>query len=810
MWNSNLHILNHCNYYNRQIKPLQSLNDADIVFTLNTTNFNPNDGISTEHIFGDSTESYDGSGDYCVLTDNTENILSRWFIIECQRTRGGQWKVLLKRDVISDYREDVVNSPTFIEKAMLPTSDPGIFNPEAMDFNQIKESETLLQDLTKCPWIVGYVDRKLEQKTINIPSSSVKIDYTVTPNEGETALDAAKRVYSNSKYTAATPMYVNSYPTIQRYAINIRSFVQAPGVYRGYRVAWNQNGHSVEAILNGDEYSDEYLYYNSTIASGYQVKPTKTATETAKSMGQYASAASWKFNTSSYITSKTIVTNAVGNSFLADNGKIIQAGNNYYRIDVKESSVVLQESVASGSELGLQLTRVALHAGNDGFINYDTSKSDCLFFQAKIGTLYCELTRINPETFQIQIPGAGSRIHPSEQPYDIFCMPYGAVNYYGTGMSSRKDTSKELALKVCQTLIIELGNQLYDIQLLPYCPLDLNRIFTSALGEHVFLASYFAENTFTTIDAEGDYTFMGWISEPSFTRILDYSISVPEDNIEFKVANECTMWRLSSPNYSSSFEFSACKNRGVSKFRVDCTYKPFSPYIRCAPEFGGLYGEIQDDARGLICGGDFSLTQVNDAWVNYQLNNKNYNETFNRQLENMRFQNDISRKQENLGILTGALSAGVSGSMGLGMINPVAGVVGGIVSAGVSALAGAADYQMNEALRRETIDYTKDQFGYQLSNIKAQPTTLEKVSPFNANNKVFPVLEKYSATDIEKQALRDKITYNGMSVGRIGTINQFIQPNPTYIKGKLIRCQITEDYHVINSIAEEINKGVFI
>ena len=65
--------------------------------------------------------------------------------------------------------------------------------------------------------------------------------------------------------------------------------------------------------------------------------------------------------------------------------------------------------------------------------------------------------------------------------------------------------------------------------------------------------------------------------------------------------------------------------------------------------------------------------------------------------------------------------------------------------------------------------------------------------------------------DEEKQALQDKIKYNGMTVMRIGTINQFLQSEPSYIKGKLIRLEsVNDDFHMIRSIAEELYKGVFI
>lgn len=50
-----------------------------------------------------------------------------------------------------------------------------------------------------------------------------------------------------------------------------------------------------------------------------------------------------------------------------------------------------------------------------------------------------------------------------------------------------------------------------------------------------------------------------------------------------------------------------------------------------------------------------------------------------------------------------------------------------------------------------------------------------------------------------------------MSVGVIDKISNYLYEEPTYIKGKIIRLENTDiDYHEMNTIAEEINKGVFI
>lgn len=121
------------------------------------------------------------------------------------------------------------------------------------------------------------------------------------------------------------------------------------------------------------------------------------------------------------------------------------------------------------------------------------------------------------------------------------------------------------------------------------------------------------------------------------------------------------------------------------------------------------------------------------------------------------------------------------------------------------------DVEMNKALHNEAIDFAKDNFGYQLENIKALPNTLNKVSSLVATSKIFPFVEYYTCTDEEREAFRNKIKYNGMSIGRIGHILDFKNPSDqTYIKGQIIRLEGKFDTHTANEIANEFNKGWYI
>ena len=103
-------------------------------------------------------------------------------------------------------------------------------------------------------------------------------------------------------------------------------------------------------------------------------------------------------------------------------------------------------------------------------------------------------------------------------------------------------------------------------------------------------------------------------------------------------------------------------------------------------------------------------------------------------------------------------------------------------------------------------------YGYNLGNIKAIPYALSRTSAFTENNKIFPVLEFYSCTDEEKNALRKKIKYNGMTVMRIDTINTFVNDDEeTYIQGDLIRnVGLMDDFHMFNECYTELKKGVYL
>ena len=779
------------NYYNRIVKRQDSLqgyldDGATGYWSTSNVNFNPNDGISTSQVvnFDFST----AVPDYCICLENDTTITSRWFVLEAKRIRNGQYELSLLRDLIADNYNEIINAPMFIEKASLSSGDPRIFNSENMTYNKIKTSETLLKDATSTPWIVGYIARNTPATTVAVPAEEIEIDYELSSLEG----------YTYYSYSYDNP-YKMSYADF-----TVKMYLQ--DTFDGAQTAWDRWGYSKAPALEvkgekvqGFPVGGTY----STHKSGYWRKFLTNWYEPMSDALNYTTGRDWFGESYAYTGVSPSPMDLAG-----ENGKIIKAGTKYYRIkyNTRITDVALA-TVNKSTSYGYLINEVASKMSKIDYSN--TNNLDpvgAIEYKANAAYFTYEQLSVNSYTFPITT----DRTKATDSPYDIFAIPYSDVSLHIAANLRLEvgDISSRLAQAIINALGVGASAQLYDIQLLPYCPV---RTF----GSTVDISKMVENKDYRYIkDANGSVgTIVFWLKESSFTvEIKTGIINTPSDPVEFKVANECDKYRIVSPTYNGEFEFSATANNGVSGYVAYCTYKPFSPFIKIAPIFGGLYGEEFGDARGCICQGDFSLPQVNDAWVNYQVQNKNYINSFNRQIQNMEVNNAYQREMEKYSVMAGAMQAAGTGAMTGSMAGGVYGAVAGAIGAGtVSALAGAKDIELAEGLRREALDFTKDQFGYSLGNIAALPYSLANIGAQTVISKLFPILEYYTCTEVEKQALRDKIRYNGMTVGTIGAITSFLQSTPTYIKGKLIRLEtVGEEFHYVNAIANELNKGVFI
>ena len=815
----NLYILKYNNYYNRTIKKEDSLTDYleyQLGNVIQGVSFNPGDGVATQQVVN---LSEDQIGDYLLAVNEYNEIDSRWFILDCRRERTGQYTLTLRRDLVADNYNSIISAPCFIEKATLDDSDPMIYNSEDMTFNQIKTSETPLKDETGCPWIVGYIASGQELE-VNIPYN-VPVSLTVQNISQYQYYEYSNLSGTNNNFVGSPNNIIYGFGGYTRTSLG------------GAIFAVNENGAqptgALTTIVGGGGQVEEEIGYYITGADGHAPGsdpilkygdpwpdyPTNQLQIAYHWNGTDFNGIikSLKNNISSRLsTLQSYVGNYIDlhseqevNDFLNQNGAVIyeQSTGKYYRVSIQTiSNVRSTANVTSGNLFNV------MKSITDNTLDFSGTPGDASYAVRVIAPQY-GLVLTEDTSLGCKLTMTTNRYSLNDSPYDMFCIPYSDdLKIYKNG-TLQFTANRELAFNIATYVSRKYGGSsaqyLYDLQLLPYCPV---RYCIKSDGTFDIGNNYVDYVIATSESGEENIAAVYYANSSSFTLNISNSIQITNK----KQQSQTDKWRLVSPNYSGQFEFNATLNDGVDFFNVDCTYKPYNPYIHVNPNFKNLYGQDFNDARGLIVGGDFSLPQTTDAWAQYELSNKNYQQMFDRQIQNMEVNNAVQREQQKWQIASGAVGAGVSGALtGAVVGGPIGAVVGGLVGAGTSAVAGIRDYQLSEQLRQEAIDYTTDQFGYQLGNIQALPYSLAKTSAFTYNNKIFPILEYYTCTPQEKTALQNKLYYNGMTVMRIGTIQEFLRSEPSYIKGKLIRLEDTDNnFHVVNEIANEINKGVFI
>ena len=993
------------NYFNRILKKEASLaayksavakgdylNYLDIM----NVNFNPNDGVTTELIIGkgellwegraDSTStSREGpySPDYCIAYESVDSntvINSRWFVLECERTRGGQYRIALKRDVLVDYESDIMSAPCFIEKGTITdASDPLLFNSEGMSFNQIKKDELPLKDETKCAWLVGYLKKDITtpphvtytpadamDDTVSIDSfdwysciTYRDIDGTVT--QGTKTFFHMNPDTSNFCWKMQVPG--NSWPTYVDTAIKLRWDLR--GQNRGYSYdIWNGDyqGMSQEAMI-----IHAPGWWSMGIDSPYCKKWTDEIIN--KMLGQHWDLfAALKNDAISQLSSYVVSDNI--NNILNYNGKYFRKADKVYKLTIGPGNAISPSVQYNGqSTVANALWNCVLPDSRNtenGTMTLAVATANPTKPRAKFifqGLEYSIVAQevLLPGTIDFTLSAESSRNNVEDAVYNMFAMPVMPEALGITSEVNRDRARMKIAngstqlyidamsrnnLAVATELCTALGgnssaSSIYDLQLLPYCPMTLPVTGTSidisgltvnkdyqyiqntsnAIKGIIFFPdrANFSKNIDLTIPNEHiEYNTVRTFTNPTFTTLVtnwpnqgdiardeegnpmlwwtcplrsanayddpavydalqtfptgmledaapdgvgfnlivsnttgevtvyfsydrnktlvnsktytgDMTIQldwiIPDNNmvnsdgaLDIKVKNECDFERIVSPNFNGMFEFKKCRlTDGIHYINIDCTYKPFIPYIKLNPDFSGLYGQDWNDSTGLICGGDFSIPMMNDAFVNYELQNKNFQNIFNRQIENLDINQQIAKEQQQFQGIFGAITGGVGGAVGGALAGAKAGPYGAIAGAVAGGVGGTAagiigynkDKDWLERAQGETRQYSIDQFNYQLGNIKAIPQSMTKSSPLSFNNKVWPILEFFSCTDREKEVLKNKLKYDGMTIMAVGTIADYLATGG-YVKGKLIRLpELIDDFHVADAIYQEVDKGFY-
>lgn len=407
-------------------------------------------------------------------------------------------------------------------------------------------------------------------------------------------------------------------------------------------------------------------------------------------------------------------------------------------------------------------------------------------------------------------------------PYAIFYMPYEGFSWYKDSThTNRIFQPKEVSYGLAGEISRQFSGAgiLLDLQVLPYCPqinigydggyrsgytptfkLEIKKDSASGgteTGGYIGLITT-DPNTAGTVYKEAGGTGTPLTNERLFISVND-----------IKKDSETQTARIVSPNGNGVWEFVPAKAVYDTTTKLGFTFymtcKPYQPFIKVEPAFGRLYGGNYKDARGMICTGDFSLPQVSDAWTTYQIQNKNYEGMFNRQIESLDLQQKWQGRSDIVNAISGTASAA---AMGL-----AAGGVGGAIGLGVaSAAGGVTDIIANKQLRADQRGAMIDQFNMQLGNIKAMPNTVTKLGSVLADQPLVPYLEIYDCTDKEKNNFDNYLSLRSYAINRYGKLYDYVKATGrTFLKGIIVRLTgVSDDSHYVAAIADEVNQGFYI
>ena len=418
------------------------------------------------------------------------------------------------------------------------------------------------------------------------------------------------------------------------------------------------------------------------------------------------------------------------------------------------------------------------------------------------------------------------RAHLEDAPYDMFAIPYSDQMTIKVGATTMTPNI-QAGMGIANGFITTLGDaKVYDIQILPYCPV---RQFIKEDNGSYILDITAADSTQVKpiVDSADQTSILNYVFYCSTSQLENVKLRNNQGQVyevpitDYKKSSNLDTWRLCSPNFASIFEFNAAKNGGVDYFEFSINYKPYNPYVKIRPHFGKLYGTDEFiDARGLILQGDFSIPSMSSAWTNYELQNKNYLNTFNREIESLELQDEIEGRRDIWNTLSGTVQGAATGAIGGAMVGGVYGAVAGGIVGGVSSmLGGIQDRYDNARLRNDAISKAKTLFNYNLQNIKALPHTIRNVGCLTADNLLVPVLEYYTASDSETELFNYKMKYYGMTVNTVGRIDQYVDwtAEETFVQGYLLRLEpglgdILEeaDNHLAQELSAEVQKGLYI
>lgn len=328
--------------------------------------------------------------------------------------------------------------------------------------------------------------------------------------------------------------------------------------------------------------------------------------------------------------------------------------------------------------------------------------------------------------------------------------------------------------------------RIIDIQYLPFSIAEETEYNSNIKINNISMAARFLLND--------DYSF--------FTNLTDLT----------NINKETDTIKIVSPSRASQFLFRPFDNAGNMEFTTKITIKPYTSIIYVRPSTQGLLLQDWDDKDCLIIQEDFSLTKVTSSWVEYVYANKNYQNTFNRQIQGREFERSWEKRVEEAQAKADNWTARNMSSKkaqtytgNLPIISNIAGAIGTAFQDSNYMQAAQLDREYNQALYDESLSIAKDQFSYQLDNLKSQPLIPSQITTIDVKFLDGVYLEFYSTNETERGSIAKYYEYNGNRIDAYGLFSSYYG---AFIRGKIIKSD-----HYTQPEIDEVNRrlglGIF-
>ncbi len=826
----NIHLFtNYNNYYNRQVKFKATLNeyltDDDIfLITFQKRNFVIADGIRTQHVI--EYAEHLPTPNYLIAEDEKTHAFTRWFVIECRQTRGMQYTLSLKRDTIADFYDTIKASPLLVKKGYVDDNNVLVFNKEMQEYNKVKKNELLIKDKTNSGYVVGFIDQDKDHASKIYTSYKTELqvdfDYSALPSSvtdymaigNATPNSTAKRIVGENKANVCLKVNFGSYKFIEDGL--------GRDIYSNYNLNeyfWMNGYRGKYTVITdtGTNYGNGIFYTVSTTIGSYSLSnnciidcgENGKSLEIANQVSLYVANKFSQFELS-YIEDWFSINTLSKATVESYDGKICEISGTYYRCEVTRSGSATLETITPPSYELATLKNLMPSSELSYWASYNNnitpkyvtghSPSDMLIsdFTAYANTeqVYIKLVQQDTNIYTYLTPSA-NRNHLIDNPYDMFVIPYSDEMVYEVN-STNYNANKNMAINLAQAICQASGSSVYDIQIVPYCPFNIP---TSPSIDFSLINSQ-------AIYLNADDTVCGyyfWASKSSGELTISENreeLTLSGDSYSYKEITQLRQYFICSPNKESVYEFNPAMNKGVTEWKISYDYRPFSSYIKVQPTWNYLYSLNTStfngltDQRGLLYNGNYSITQLSNAWNEYVNSNKNYQAIFDTEIKTQISQNQLQNKayEETIGIR----------SYNLNPIKAVMNVIG-------------MEKEIDFMRENQSIDINarRQLFNYQLDNIKSQPNTIRKMTSINTDFRIFPFVEVYDATPQDKQNFDNLIKYNGMTIMVMGFMEEYLQANTeTFFQASVVRFTdyigVENDYTLVSDINNELEMGLYI